>query len=75
MVSEILVPSSSSSSSGYVVSHLTRVDNRAVNKSPRTDSDWLDAHTLLKVGVGSVVCIFGMQNSLSAQGIHECSST
>jgi len=73
MVSEIRVPSSSSSSSRDAVSHWTTVAKQ--EKPARTDSDWLDAHTLFKVGIGSVVCVFGMQNSLSAQGVHECSPT
>ena len=41
----------------------------------RTDSDGLDAHALLDVGIGGIIGVFPVQDSLIAKGIDESGAT
>ena len=40
-----------------------------------TDGDWLDSDALLEMCIGSIISLFGAEDSLSAESIHECCST
>lgn len=64
MVSEIRVPSSSSSSSGEASVSKTMGKSRSCkpnfNETQLTDGDGLNAHTLLEMGIRCVVGIFGV---------------
>lgn len=69
MVSEIRVPSSSSSSSNQVVSSCQKRDWGVCGSSSRTDGKGLDLDALLDVRVGSIVGFLVLEDRLAAEGV------
>ena len=78
MVSDIRVPSSSSSSSTACPGQPHRSSEgegkgRLIERA-HTDGDRFDSDALLEMGVGGIVGVLGLQHSLAAQSVNEGSA-
>ena len=76
IVSEIRVPSSSSSNSGRNASAVVQASTLAycLIQQP-TNSDWLDLYTLFNMRGGWVVRVFVLEDFLATESVYECSSS
>lgn len=71
MVSEIRVPSSSSSSSDGAISETHTKNQSMCSPKSRTNRKGLDLDALLNVRVGSIVGFLMLENRLAAERVDE----